>query len=59
MGPFLLSVYGAGRGYHLFGKLDETLTASNEFGESATWSFDRERWAWRAGAGLRFRLIPE
>ena len=59
LGPFLLSIYGAGRGYHFFGELDDTLTATNEFGETATWSFDRERWAWRAGVGLRFRWLPE
>lgn len=57
-GPFLLSVYAAGRGYHFLGDLDDALTASNEFGESATWTFERESWAWRAGVGLRFRLIP-
>jgi hypothetical protein len=59
MGPFLLSIYAAGRGYHFFGNLDDTLTATNEFGETATWTFEKERWAWRAGVGLRFRLIPE
>ncbi len=58
-GPFLLSVYVAGRGYYLLGDLDDTLTATNEFGESATFTFDRERWGWRGGAGLRFRFLPE
>ena len=58
-GPFLLSIYASTRGYHFLGSLEDTLTATNEFGETATWSFDRERWAWRAGAGLRFRLVPE
>jgi hypothetical protein len=58
-GPFLLSVFGAGRGYYLLGDLEQAFTASNEFGESATWSFDRERWAWRAGGGVRFRWVPE
>jgi hypothetical protein len=59
LGPFLLSVYAAGRGYHFLEKLDETLTATNEFGESATWTFEGESWAWRGGVGLRFRLISE
>jgi len=58
-GPFLLSAYAAGRGYYLLGDLDETLTATNEFGESATFHFDRERWMWRGGVGIRFRLLPE
>ena len=59
MGPFLLSIYAAGRGYHFLGDLDDTLTATNEFGETATWTFEKESWAWRGGVGLRFRLIPE
>jgi hypothetical protein len=59
LGPFLTSVYIMGRGYHLFGDLDTTLSTTNEFGESATWTFDPERWLWRSGVGFRFRWVPE
>jgi hypothetical protein len=27
--------------------------------ETATWSFEKERWAFRGGVGLRFRWLPE
>lgn len=59
LGPIMTSVYAAGRAYRLIGTLDQTLTATNEFGETATWTFEPERWMYRAGVGLRFRWSPE
>jgi hypothetical protein len=59
LGPIMTSVYAAGRAYRLIGTLDQTLTATNEFGESATWTFEPERWMYRAGVGIRFRWSPE
>jgi len=58
-GPIQTSVFAMGSGYHLLGDLDQSLTDTNEFGESATWTFQPEQWMWRAGVGLRFRWSPE
>ena len=44
-----------GRGYHLFGDLSTTFSQTNEFGETATWTFEPDRWVWRSGVG--FRLV--
>jgi hypothetical protein len=59
LGPFVLSVYLGGRGYRFTGNLKHTLRDSNEFGEWATWRFELDPWAWRAGVGARFRWSPE
>jgi len=59
LGPIQTSVYAFGRIYELQGDLDQTLTATNEFGETATWTFEPERTLYRAGVGLRFRWSPE
>ena len=48
LGPFVSSVYVMGRGYHLFGDLETTFSQTNEFGETATWTFEPDRWVWRA-----------
>jgi hypothetical protein len=59
LGPFVSSVYLSGRGYHLFGDLETTFSQSNEFGETATWTFRPDRWMWRGGVGFRVRWLPE
>ena len=59
LGPFMTSVFALGRGYHLLGDLDQTFSATNEFGETATWTFEPEQWMWRAGVGFRLRWVPE
>jgi hypothetical protein len=59
LGPLALSMFILGRGYGVISDRDYTLTASNEYGETATWTFHFEPAIWRAGAGLRFRWLPE
>jgi hypothetical protein len=59
LGPFLASVYINGRAYHLFGDLETTFSAANEFGETVSWTFDPDPWVWRGGVGIRFRWVPE
>jgi hypothetical protein len=59
LGPILSSVYLMGRGYYLFGDLETTFSQTNEFGETATWTFEPDAWVWRSGVGLRFRWSPE
>ena len=59
LGPFVSSVFLFGRGYYLFGDFDIQMSATNEFGESATWTAELDRWAWRSGVGFRIRWSPE
>ncbi len=59
VGPIRSAVFVAGRGYRFAGSLETTLHDTNEFGETASWRFAKEPWAWRAGAGIRFRWAPE
>jgi hypothetical protein len=58
-GPFVLSVYLSGQAYRFFGNLDVDLSDTNEFGETANWSFSKQAWGWRARVGLRFQWLPE
>ena len=58
-GPVIMSVFALGRAYHFSGSLTETLFASNQFGEFAQWQIEHERWAYRAGVGIRFRWVGE
>src|SRR5262249_54096498 len=51
LGPLVLSLFLNGRGYHFLGNLHHTLTDTNERGETASWYYDFDPWAWRAGAG--------
>jgi hypothetical protein len=57
LGPLMLSLYINGRGYRFTGNLRHTLTDTNERGETATWRFELDPWAWRAGVGARFRWL--
>jgi hypothetical protein len=59
VGPFISSIYIMGRGYKVFGDLDTTLAATNEFGETASWKFEPDSWVWRSGVGFRLRWSPE
>jgi hypothetical protein len=59
IGPFVLALFLNGRGYRFTGNLNHTLTDTNERGETATWRFELDPWAWRAGVGARFRWVPE
>jgi len=59
LGPIQTSVYVSGRFYHFLSSLNTTLSATNQYGETATWTFQPERWLYRAGAGFRLRWAPE
>jgi hypothetical protein len=59
LGPFVSSVFFMGRGYYLFGEFDIKMTQTNQFNETATWTVDLDRWAWRSGVGFRVRWSPE
>jgi len=59
LGPFMTSVFALGRGYHILSDTKQSFSAVNEFGETATWTFEPEQWMWRAGVGFRLRWVPE
>lgn len=59
VGPFVLSPFIAGRAYRFIGNLDVSLRASNEFGESSAWEFERDAWQWAARFGVRLRFVPD
>jgi hypothetical protein len=59
LGPIMTSLFVMGRGYRYTGNLNHTLSDTNDFGESAKWSYDIDPWLWRAGLGIRFRWVPE
>ena len=58
-GPFMMSIYLAGQVYSIFGNRDVELSNTNEFGETAEWSFEQSAWGGGARAGLRSRWLPE
>jgi len=55
----LFSVFAGASAYYFLGDLDVEAIASNEYGETATFRFEPDRWAYRIQAGLRFRWQPE
>jgi hypothetical protein len=58
-GPFMLTVYLAGQGYNFLGDRSVDFEDTNEYGETAAWSFEKEAWGWSMDVGLRFRWLPE
>jgi hypothetical protein len=58
-GPLMLTLYLAGQAYAFLGDLEMEFSDTNEDGETATWRFEKNRWGFRAGVGLRFRWVPE
>ena len=58
-GPFIWSVFASGKATAFIGNLEFATNATNQFGEVAGWNFEKDRWAYRANVGLRFRWLPE
>jgi hypothetical protein len=58
-GPFVLSVFLGGKALAFLGDLEFDLSETNEDDESAAWQFEKDRWAYQGGVGLRFRWVPE
>jgi hypothetical protein len=58
-GDFLLSVYLSGQSYYFLGDLGVVLSDTNEYGETAVWTFEKNPWGWGARVGLRFRWVPD
>jgi hypothetical protein len=59
MGSIVPSVHIGAQAFRFLGKRRVSFSMSNEFGETATSSFDQDPWAYAAGVGLRLRWIPE
>lgn len=62
-GPFVLTLFAAGRGYRLLGDPEIAIEGSGTFDDGKPFSvrstFDRDRWAYGASIGLRVRWMPE
>lgn len=59
-GPVMLTVLGAGRAYRFLNDdRSVTFTTTNELGDTATWSFKKNLWAFLGSVGLRFRWVGE
>lgn len=58
-GSVVLSVFLSGKAVRFLGDLDLAFAARNEFGEEAAWTFEKERWAYDGGIGVRLRWVPE
>jgi hypothetical protein len=71
-GPFMLTVFLAGQAYRFLGDLEVEFSDSQippcnpvqnctppPQPETATWTFEKDRWAYRGGVGLRFRWLPD
>ncbi len=59
IGPFMWTMFASGKATAFIGNLEFGTNAVNQFGETAAWNFEKERWAYRANAGIRFRWQPE
>ena len=59
LGPFMTTVFAGASAYYFLGDLDFQAVGVNEYGETATFDFEANRWAYRIQAGLRFRWQPE
>lgn len=55
----VVSVFAGASAYYFLGDLDFDTTATNDYSESADFSWKADRWAYRIQAGLRFRWQPE
>ncbi|MGE4652750.1 MAG: hypothetical protein AAEJ53_17835, partial [Myxococcota bacterium] len=59
LGPFMATLFAGASAYYFLGDLDFQAVGVNEYGETANFDFEANRWAYRIQAGLRFRWQPE
>jgi len=55
---FVASVFVSGRAFFFVGGTDFDMVATNEFGETARFTVDRDPISYRAGVGIRLRFEP-
>jgi hypothetical protein len=56
---FVWTFFAGGQAYYFPGDLEIDLSDSNEFAESASWSYEKEEWGFHVGVGMRFRWLPQ
>ncbi len=64
LGPFAISLYLKGHASHLLGDLKTRMQKTNPDPqvvgtETIRWKYSQDRWVFRAGTGMRFRLVPK
>ena len=55
----MMSVFAGASAYYFLGDLDFSKTGTNEYLETADFSWEADRWAYRIRAGVRFRWQPD
>jgi hypothetical protein len=58
-GPFVVALYLGARAWSFFDNEERVLQGVNEYGETATFTFKKNDWAYSGNLGLRFRFVPE
>ena len=58
-GDLVLALYGGAQAYAILGSNRVEFSDTNEYGETAEWSYLANRWFFRGSVGLRFRWVPE
>ena len=55
----VVSVFAGASAYYFLGDLGFSAVGTNEYDETATFTWEADRWAYRIQGGLRFRWQPE
>ena len=58
-GPIVPSVHIGAQVFRFLGNRKVSFSTSNEYGETASASFEKDAWAYGVGVGLRLRWLPE
>jgi hypothetical protein len=58
-GPFVLSLFLGAKAWAFLNDEKQVVLAENEWGESALFELQKDRWAFGGNIGLRFRWVPE
>lgn len=59
-GPVLVALLASGSAFRILGDRDVQFSSTDATGtESATWSYRKDAWSYRAHVGLRFRWVPD
>jgi hypothetical protein len=58
-GPFVITLYGGARSWAFVDNEKRNVSVANEFGEAASFTYLKNKWAFGGALGLRFRWVPE
>jgi len=58
-GPIVPSIHIGAQAFRFLGNRKVSFSTSNEYGETASASFEKDAWAYGVGVGLRLRWLPK